>query len=288
MKFILAQPSIKRFQWELDVLLTNIRSFGEHKVVLLFTRNDASVIEYICNKYSNVEAHVYEDRGDLSYVPSVKPWLWYKYLSEDKSRENDTYFYIDSDVIFREMPDFENLGGDENTWVGSDCGGYIDYDYISSRVRGTEVVEYFATLTNLTKDDIKHTPGAGAQWYITNPTAEFWLKVYNDSNNIWRYFTMLDSDIQKWTAEMWAQLYNTVAFGKKVVISPELDFCRPTDDVKMWDMVKILHNAGVVGESRDFFYKGKYVESTPFQDDLSFVRRDKASIKYVEAINKVT
>jgi hypothetical protein len=87
---------------------------------------------------------------------------------------------------------------------------------------------------------------------------------------------------------MWAQLYNIPYFGHKVEISPELDFCRPTDDVRLWEQVKILHNAGVIGElAEHMFYKGKYVNETPFQDNLDYVRRDKASIKYVSAIKKV-
>lgn len=294
MKYILCQPAQPRFQWELDVVLTNIYSLDkEAEICLLFAYlgeaiSDA-VIEHIKNKYPKAEVHSYLDfRDDKRYVPSIRPYLWHQYLSEDKTREKETYFYIDSDVIFRELPDFDKLGEDANTWVASDCGGYIDYDYIFSRENGDKIIEYCATLTNLTKDELKSIPGAGAQWFITNPTAEMWLKIYEDSNKIWQFFSELDSNIQKWTAEMWAQLYNTVAFGRRVVISPELDFCRPTDNVKMWDAVKIFHNAGVTAEGADhMFFKGKYTTLSPFDDDLSFVRRDKASIKYVEAIKAV-
>jgi len=293
MKYILCQPAQLRFQWELEVVLTNILSLNKNAEICVlfahFGRESVSVIEHITSRYPQVEVHTYEDRrDDKSYVSSIRSFLWWCYLSEDPEREKDTYFYIDADIIFRELPDFSKLGADVNTYVGSDCGGYLDYGYLSTRKNGTEVIRYFATLTNLTEDDIKSIPGAGAQWYLTEPTAEMWLKIYHDCNNIWRWFQPLDSDIQKWTAEMWAYMYNFAAFGKKVVISPELDFCLPTDNIKMWDSVKIMHNAGVLPDMEHMLlFKGKYTHRTPMEDDLSFVRRDKVGIKYVDAIKMV-
>ena len=53
-----------------------------------------------------MEVHVYSDADrERTYIPSVKPFLWMKYLEEDKTREQGSYFYIDSDVLFREIPE---------------------------------------------------------------------------------------------------------------------------------------------------------------------------------------
>lgn len=290
MKYILAQPAMLRFQWEVDVALTNILSLDKNAdIVCLFatTGGEMSTVNHIRSRYPTVAVHSYDDtRPDKSYYPTTRPFLWTRYLAEDKSREQEVYFQIDSDVIFRELPYCATW--QKGVWYGSDCGGYIDYDYLKTRKNGEYIVNGFASLLQVDRSVIEQTPGAGAQWILHHPTLEYWEKVHNDCNLLYRFLEPIDSDIQKWTAEMWAQLYNIPYFGNKIEISKELDFCRPTDDVKMWDHVKILHNAGVIGElATHMFYKGKYVHETPFNDNLDYVRRDKASIKYVEAIRSV-
>jgi len=288
-KIILAQPAILRFQWELDVALTNIRSLDKNTpIVVLFTEDNMGVVHYIQEKYSNIEVHHYPDeRSDKRYTPTVRPYLWWKYLNEDSSREKEVYLQIDSDVIFREMPKFKKMKIKSKECVASDCEGYLNYEYLNSRTNGEMIIKGFARILNISTDVIKQTPGAGAQWIISQPTSQYFYHVWKDSDLLYNFLQPIDSDIQKWTAEMWAQLYNLPKFGYRVRIHPELDFCRPTDSIKMWDVVKIMHNAGVVGDQRNLFFKGKYVSSTPFTDDLSFVRKDKVSIKYVEAIKSV-
>ena len=290
MKYILAQPAILRFQWELDVVLTNIRSLDKTTpIVLLFSEHDMGVVEYFKGRYPHLEIHAYsDDREVKSYPPTIRPYLMWRYLSEDPDRELETYFQIDSDIIFRELPDWEAIDIQDRECVASDCGGYIDYQYLITRKQGDYIVRRFAETLNIGVDVIEKTPGGGAQWLISQPTAQLWWHTWQDCDILYRFLEPLDSDIQKWTAEMWAQLYNLPKFGYAVRTHPELDFCRPTDNIKMWDVTKILHNAGVVGESaQSLFFKGAYDAKTPFGEDFSWVRRDKAGLKYVEAIQKV-
>lgn len=291
MKLILCQPAIKRFEWELEVCLTNLRSIGFdlRDVVLLFTRHDDFIPQRLTDKYG-VEVHTYNDlRSDQSYIPSVKPWLWWQYLAEDKSRENEEYFYFDSDVIFRKRPDFRKLKARPDRWLCSDTNGYLNLNYIKRCKNGEQVLTRMADIVGVTLaslETINHNSG-GAQWIINHPTAEYWHKVYADSNRLWHYFQIVDSDIQKWTAEMWAQLWNMLYFNIGPVISDELDFCWATDPVKRWNETKIMHNAGVTGDMHNLFFKGKYTDRVPFGDDLSFVDKLKCSYKYAQAIKAV-
>lgn len=268
------------------MLLANIQQFGDYEIVLLFTKHDDTVPAYLTDKYG-VQCFIYDDtRFDKRYIPSVRPWLWWQYLKENPEREQDSYFYIDSDIIFREMVDFEHLGVDANTWAGSNCSGYIDYDYIITRKKGAQIASKMAEICGISVESMKNVPGIGAHLVISHPTAVFWERTYYDSIKLYDYFLPLESNIQKWTAEMWAQLWGMVREGKTLLMPAELDFCRPTDDIKMWNMVKIMHNAGVTG-SGDMFFKGNYVDHTPFGENFSNVRRDKVSIEYVKAIEKV-
>ena len=270
------------------MLLTNIRQFGNFEVVLLFTGHDFTVPGLFNRKYPECEVHVYADnREDKSYIASVRPYLWWQYLKEDPTREHEQYLYIDSDVIFREWLDLAKIGADADNWVGSHCKGYIDYKYISGTRRGEEIAAKMAEITGITVDQMKDVPGAGAQWVITNPTAAYWERVYNDSNRIFHYFDNIDSDIQKWTAEMWAQLWGMVREEKTVKIDPELDFIMSTDPIEKWNEVKILHNAGVTGSNDGWFFKGTFVDETPIGQDWSHIRTDKATWHYVQAIKKV-
>ena len=280
----MCQPAIYRFEWELEVTLTRLHELGVEDIVLLFSNHNSKVLRYLSDKY-NVEIHVYDDnRKDKSYIPSIKPYLWAKYLQEDRTRENETYFYIDSDVIFRELPNVEPT---EDVWYGSDCSSYLSVDYIDSHGKG--LLESMCRAIGIDSKLVRDAnPVAGAQWVIANPTYEYWLKVYEDSTKLHRYLEAIpNTTIQKWTAEMWAQLWNVLHLGIQPLVSSELDFSWATDDIERYYETKIYHNAGVVDDKQGLFFKGKYVHNSPFNDNLDFVRKDKASIKYVEALQAV-
>lgn len=283
-KFILCQPAVYRFEWELEVTLTRMLKLGITDIVLLFSKHNSKVPIYLKNKYG-VEVHEYEDlRKDTSYIPSIKPYLWSKYLEEDRTREKETYFYMDSDVIFRDLP---SIQPNPDVWYSSDCEQYLSVKYIDSK--GDRLLESMCRVIGIDSEVIRsQNPSCGAQWVITNPTFEYWSKVYEDSVKLYRYLNRLESsDIQKWTAEMWAQLWNVYHFGKTAEVSKELEFCWATDPVERYYETKIYHNAGVVDRNGKLFFKGQYTRQSPFKDDLSFVDSTKASIKYVEALREV-
>jgi hypothetical protein len=286
-KFLLGQPAQTRFIWESEVLLTNIRNLDKDvEIIMVFDDQNPEAVAKLRDKY-NIQTFEYKDeRADKSYAASTRPYLFWRYFSEDASREKGTYFQIETDIIFRELPKIPKLKG--KMCIGSDCGGYLDYNYYITRDNGQQIVDGFCSLLNIDEQLIKDTPGIGAQYVYSNPTAQLWWHIWQDSDILYRFINTIEGNVQRWTMEMNAQLYNFAKFGWEVEIESELEFCRPTDNVKMWDAVKILHNAGVIGELGDFlFYKGKYIFDTPFQEDLSWVRRDKAGWHYARAIEKV-
>ncbi|MBU7513062.1 hypothetical protein [Lactiplantibacillus pentosus] len=293
MHYILCQPAIQRFKWELEVCLTNLIDSNHVKpadIILLFTSHNNKIPQFFADKYG-VEVHVYRDeRGDKQYIPSVKPYLWWKFLEEDSSRQYETYFYMDSDVIFREKPNISKLPAKPNCWVASNCNGYLNLDYIRSRKNGEKLLHKMADLIGVTVSSLETINGnsGGAQWPIVQPSVEYWEKVYKDCTPLYSLLQQADSNIQAWTAEMWAQLWNLMYFNIGVLVDHELDFCMATDDVKKYKETKILHNAGVVKSDSDhLFFKGQYVRKTPFKTDLSFVDEHRCSAKYVHAINQV-
>lgn len=293
MRYVYAQSAHKRFEWELIVALDNLYSLDpQADVLVLFAESDPQargIFDRISARYPQAEVQMYLDtRTNKSYAATYRPFLWYCYLSEDPSREQDDYFQVESDVIFRELPDFSKIPYDEHTWYGSNCSSYIDYNYLRNVEQGEQIVDMFARIIGVDRSIIEMTEGVGAQWILSKPTAQYWLKVLEDCDKLNGYLQPLNSNIQKWTAEMWAQLYAAPYFGIEQKISNELDFCVATDHITRWDEVKIYHNAGVIGaDAKTLFYKGKYNDSDPFGENLDWVRRDRCSRKYVEAIKAV-
>lgn len=288
MKLILCQPAIPRFQWELDVLLANIRQFTNMEVVLLFTEHDFTVPAHF--RDAGCSVFVYQDkRDDGSYIPSVRPWLLWQYFAEDPSRCDETYFYIDSDIIFREWIDFATLPISDETVVGSDVSHYLNYDYVASRTNADAVLDAMTEICGVTREQMQGVPGIGAHIVLKNFSPEFWKRCYFDSNKLYHAFEGIETNLQKWTAEMWAQQWGWVREGKTLIADPQLDFCLPTDDLKRWDEVKILHNAGILATmSHEYFFKGQYVDYSPLGKNFDWVRQDKCTIRYVEAIQSAT
>lgn len=290
MKIVLCQPAIQRFKWELEVCVTRLQNLGYTDIVLLFAEVDVTIPKYFEDKFA-AQVYTYtDDRECMQYQPSIKPWLWYKYLSENPEAEVGTYLYIDADVILREKLDMDNLPATPDTWYATDCGGYLDSKYVRQCERGNEIFMAMASIVGVSYDRLETMDGnvGGAQWVIVNPTAAYWHKVYLDTISIYKYFQTVDSNIQKWTAEMWAQLYNMYWFNIECRVSKELDMAWATDPLEKWSQVKVYHNAGVTPDMIDMFYKGAYDGGrSPFGETLSHVNPAKCSIKYVEAIKEV-
>lgn len=287
MKYILCQPAIKRFDWELRVFTNNALSLGikPQDIVLLFVGENEISHNF---EVKGFDVHCYSDRENTSYIPSIKPYLWWKYLEEDSNREQETYVYIDSDVIFRKKLDFRRIPVKDDIWYCSDCNGYLNLDYIRSCDNGDKVLKDMADIVGVTIESLEtiNNNSGGAQWVIKHPTPEYWKKVYEDSNKLWKYFKKTDSSIQKWTAEMWSQLWNMIYFNIEPVISDELSFSWSTDPVKEWDRHKILHNAGVTSNMQDLFFKGSYSNAFPSIDDLNNISSRKCSSIYVKYVKE--
>lgn len=287
MKYIYCQPANQKFKWQLQVSLHNLKKHGipSQDIVLLFLEDDDAVLQYFAKDYD-----VYAYSGvTMEYLPAVKPYLWSRYLQEDSAREKETYFYLDADVIFREKVNFRKVKAKQDVWLCSDCNSYLNLDYIRQCKNGGQILQGMADIVGVTIESLEtiNQNSGGAQWLIKNPKAAYWEKVYADSIELFHYLSKANSNIQAWTAEMWAQLWNMMYFNIGPKIHEELSFCWPTDAIERWKEVKIYHDAGVTSEMKDLFFKGKYDKNSPFEEDLGFVNPKKCSSKYVEAIKAV-
>jgi len=281
MKFIFAQPAKKRFAWELKTAIKSLTDLGVKKsdIVLLFAKEDDSV----CETFLECDMHVYvDDRFDKTYIPSIKPYLFWKYLEEDTVRENETYVYLDSDTVVLDLSAFK-VQVTKSRWYCSDTTGYIGYNYIQSVSNATETFEAMTDAIKVPIDWIKtiQKDSGGAQWVIKSPKAGYWHDVYVNSIVLYQAISPLDTSLQKWTAEMWAQLWTMYHYGITPKVSKKLDFAWSTDNEL--GNKKIIHNAGVT-EDMNLFFKGIYLDTPPLE--ALNQESGKVSDRYVQIVKE--
>ena len=298
MKIITVTQAIPRFEWELEVLLTNLKSFEYDDIIILFCGGDIEIMNYIQKKYK-VRAHFYEDnRPSKKYISSIRPYAWSLFLKEYPDMEHEDFFYIDTDIILREKIDFSKYGISSKKWLASDSSELLQ----PSTLKGIGEVYYKAILKiiGISEKEAESFEGqsGGAQWLISNPKQKFWEKVYHDSEKIYvtlfKIKALYEGDkksnykpsIHPWISDMWALLWNTAYFDIEAKVEPSLSFSWSVDDREEWYKYKILHNAGVKDTNSNLFLKSEWVDESPIGKDIE-VNPNKCSYFYVEAINKV-
>ena len=307
----MAQPDDPYYEWQLEVVLTNMGELGIDlsKVILLFTDRGKHIPDKIASKYP-VKCFKYPDKRPAlasQYIPSIRPYLWSVFLEENPEYCNEDFVYQDSDIIYREPLDFNQFPLlASNHWYGADVESYVGPDYLGSKGKDIlQRISYFLGLSNAESMMAFKGRSIGAQWIISKPTKEYWEDVYQKSYTLYSWMNKVqhqydyilkynggtqDYFIQVWCAEMYAELYLCNKYGITTEKSKELEFSWSTDNISRYQETKILHNAGVTEEMRvrdKAFYKGEYIARSPLYKNLSWVNQELCSSEYAKAIGKV-
>jgi len=312
--FVTAQPDVPYFHWQIKLYVHNFIEKGidpnQIHVILALVHGIKEPSEGALELNElGVNIHFYEDNRDKkTYIPSIKPYLVSKLLKE-KPELGKVIFLHDADIIFRELPDFDKLLNDDVSYL-SDTIGYIGYNYIMDccdryekrhpNSRKGQLIEEMADVVGIDVNKIKDNQenSGGGQYIIKNTDYKFWSKVYDDSTPL--YDQMLDyqkrfpinpGQIQFWTAEMWALLWNLWLFEHKTKITNELDFSWATDNTIKYEKMPILHMAGVTDNLKTTkFYKGDYINVDPIkklEEDpkhFDYIDKNSSTIKYIDVM----
>lgn len=298
MKFICAQPAIDYYTWQVEVMINNfIRNGINGSDIQIVCSHHGSISEKwrkLQNHFKEVNFFFYKDeRQKPSYISSVRPHILYKHWLAHPQMERETVFYHDCDIILAKPLDFEGLIEDDNCYV-SDTISYIGANYVRSK--GEHYLDYMADIVNVNKQYIieQEENSGGAQYILKNIPTEFWKKVYYDSEALFRLINhQIDEDrienptmheIQIWCADMWAVLWNLWFWDKQVRVTKKLDFSWATSGMHDWGTCPIYHNAGVVGDRADLFFKGAYQNVLPYDIQQETFNKDFCVYKYVEEI----
>lgn len=311
MKFIACQPAETRFLWEVEVQATNLLRLGVSRddIYYIFLtgtpRGNASIPNIIASKY-NVHVYSYPDTRiplEKSYIPTIKPYLLFRFFSTHSDLLPHSFFYIDSDVVFRDIPNFNLTPVTAKRWYGSDCSSYLGADYINSK--GLDYIPKMANVVGVKTDTVNklRTKSIGAQMIMRYPLASYWEQSYKKAALLYQYLSSVEGKykeeykrqgrpaeyvIQKWCAQMWTDLWIPAEAGVDMVPLSELDFVWATDPISKLNVDKIYHNAGVLEKDKNTkFYKGAYTIDSPIGRDFSYVDKNSASYFYVTQINNV-
>ena len=310
--FVTAQPDVPYFIWQIKLYVHNFIEKGInpnqiHVIFSLLNKNKQPSEESLQLKDLGINVHHFiDERIKKHYIPSIKPYLISKWIQKN-SKHGELFFLHDADIIFNELPSFDRLLNDEVCYM-SDTIGYIGYDYIMDCCERYEnqhptsekgqLISEMANVVGVDVNTIKENQenSGGGQYLFKNTNCELWDKMYKDSIKL--YDQMLDyqkrfpinpGQIQFWTAEMWAVLWNLWLYEFKTEIITDLDFSWATDTIDIYNSKNILHMAGVTDNLKTTkFYKGDYINIDPIlklkedKNYFDYIDKTSSTIKYIE------
>lgn len=300
MKYICCQPAIDYYTWQVELLINNFTEQGVKPEDIHIVNGHYGYVPTnwmaLANKYSKVNFHFYKDsRGEYPYIPSIYFHLMKKFLTEFPELSQEVLFLHDCDILFTRPVNFSKFEKD-NTFYLSDTNSYINYDYVISK--GQKQFEDMCAVVGIEKTivQLNNQHSGGGQYICKNLIPELFDKTEKDSIELyallcknepyWKPRFKGDYPIQKWTAGMWAFLWNIWYFGNSTVVHKDLDFCMGTDSYKRISEIPIYHNAGITEQMKQtHFFKGDYINKSPIGINLTL--GDNASKWYYEQIKKL-
>jgi len=291
MKYVVATSDTPYFRWQMLVQINNFKRLGildDLSYVISIKNRRSPKLNYI-QKETGVKIFTYKDEREKSrYSSSIRPHILKKHFIKfpDESR---MFYYLDPDVLFREKPTYDDYIYLTPDWFVSNTKSYLNSTYIKSK--STELFNLMCKTVNIDPELVVNMDGnaGGAQYIMKNADAEFWENVESDSENLYELMTSTihkfnpKHPIQSWTADMWAVIWNAWKLGHITVIHNDMDFSWATGNLSEYYKTNIFHNAGVF-DQKYLFNKTQYVKNHPFNEDFSYVNKERGSIKYVEEI----
>lgn len=300
LRFICAQPAIKYYAWQVEVMLNNFRKNGINlnDVDIVCSKPDGVIPEEWSKLANNYAARFffYDDlRVDKGYISSIRPNILKQHFIKNPHLETEAILYHDCDIVFTRPVDwiYQYVNGDE--WYGSDTRWYIGHDYIISK--GEDVLDAMCNIANIDKQLVKDNElnSIGAQYLMKNINAKYWddverlcEKLFVDITNLNNQKKQADPshhELQIWCSDMWAVLWEAWKRGYKTNCEEDLQFGWATSGPQDWTKFNIFHNAGVTNSISGQFYKAEYMNEYPYNKDLQ-INKDSASWYYWNEINE--
>ena len=302
LRFVCAQPATLYYAWQVEVMLNNFIEMGvnPNNVDIVCWKQNGVVPEEWSKLASGYPARFffYDDtRETKHYISSIRPNILKQHWAAYPTLKDEAIFYHDSDIIFSK-PISEWISDEiiiDEEWYGSDTRWYISHSYIVGK--GQQIIDKMCEIMELPEELISDNEmnAIGAQYLMKNVDYEYWDRVESDCEQLFRQVTDLNNQIksetpsyhelQIWCSDMWAVLWGAWRRGWKTNCLPEFEFSWGTSTEDDFYKLNIMHNAGVTSPGQGLFYKAQYMNSLPYNAELT-INDNTASKKYWECIEK--
>ena len=281
LRYMCVQPAIPYYTWQVEVMIQNFMKHGINPnnidIVCAYREEIPAAWLKMAETYNSVRFFFYRDTrtNPIIYISSVRPHVLKKHFAAHPELSEEVIFYHDCDIVMTKPPQWDKfIEGD--TWYMSDTRYYIGSDYVKSKKCG--IYERMCEIIGIDQavPIANELNSGGAQYIMKNIDEAYWVKVEDDCNKLYDFFEKHLAafperpnyhPIQKWTADMWAVLWNAWYFGHETLIAEEMKFAWATEGPDMWEKCTIFHNAGVTPEyaTKDrLFFKGVYQDKLPY------------------------
>ena len=304
--FLSVQPDNQYFNWQVEVFINNaiMNGINPNWIEIIFVYKDSPSENSLnfASRYPLIRFFFYKEKTDdnFGYIPILRPDALIQHFQRFPNLSKETIFYHDSDIIFKELPDF-NLLTDDDVWYLSDTVSYIGADYIKSK--SDSLLTEMCEIAGISRDIVEknNINSGGAQYLMKNIDSSYWSEVKKVTLDLYKFMFKREMDernslgenlppdynpIQKWCADMWGVLWCGLKRGYEIKISGELGFswgC--SEGMDEWNRYKIMHNAGVENSrGGKVFYKGDYINNSPWNEDFENIDKNHNSYNYVKAI----
>ena len=302
LRFVSAQPASIYYAWQVEVMLNNFKSMGVNlnNVDIVCWKQNGVIPEEWLKLASGYAARFffYDDtRETKHYISSIRPNILKQHWERYPELSLDAIFYHDCDIVFSK-PIQEWITEEmimDNEWYGSDTRWYIAHSYIKGK--GDDIIQKMCEIMEMDESVIEANEmnAIGAQYLMKEIDYQFWNRVEKDSELLFRQITDLNNikktetpsyhELQIWCSDMWAVLWGGWRRGAKTNCHPNFEFSWGTSTKDDYHKLNIMHNAGVTSSGHGLFYKAQYMNSLPYDAELT-INDNTASKKYWEWIEK--
>ena len=296
LRFVSAQPASIYYAWQVEVMLNNFKSMGVNlnNVDIVCWKQNGVIPEEWLKLASGYAARFffYDDtRETKHYISSIRPNILKQHWERYPELSLDAIFYHDCDIVFskpiQEWITEEMIMDDE--WYGSDTRWYIAHSYIKGK--GDDIIQKMCEIMEMDESVIEANEmnAIGAQYLMKEIDYQFWNRVEKDSELLFRQITDLNNikktetpsyhELQIWCSDMWAVLWGGWRRGAKTNCHPNFEFSWGTSTKDDYHKLNIMHNAGVTSPGHGLFYKAQYMNSLPYDAELT-INDNTASSEY--------
>jgi hypothetical protein len=304
--FLSVQPDEPYFYWQVEVFIHNAISVGVNpkQIQIIFACSDGKPKKDLIDlstRYKFVNFFFYEKYPgvDHGYISVLRPHALEQHFLKFPELRGKVIFYHDADIIFTKIPPFETMIYD-NFWYLSDTESYIGANYIKSKsdLLLTELCDLVNIERSIVENNQKNS--GGAQYLMKGLTHIYWKEVKDVCLKLYKYMSDREQEerktlteeqlktynpIQKWCSDMWAVLWCAWKNGHQTKVVDELSFSWASDYSNIFKSYNIMHNAGIIETDKNHkFFKGEFIDKSPFDTDLSYVDPNSNTWNYVQAI----